>query len=236
MQERYKYRSPLQNCKHICGIITAIAAKEKKRMLNDKGFDLWADNYDKSVGLSDEDGTYPFSGYKTILNAIYNRVLSGHAQKVLDIGFGTGTLTAKLYQGGCEIYGQDFSEKMIALAQEKMPNARLFQGNFTDGPAEPLTRQKYDAIIATYSLHHLTDSQKVAFLHKLRQLLNEGGCIYIGDVAFETRAALQECRAEAGELWDDEEIYFVYEEIRADFPKMKFEKMSACAGLLTLQG
>lgn len=28
-------------------------------MLNSKGFDLWADDYDKSVGISDEDGIYP---------------------------------------------------------------------------------------------------------------------------------------------------------------------------------
>ena len=45
-------------------------------MLNNRGFDLWADDYDKSVGLSDEGGTYPFAGYKDILIKIYNSVLS----------------------------------------------------------------------------------------------------------------------------------------------------------------
>ena len=204
-------------------------------MLNNKGFDLWADDYDKSVGLSDEDGTYPFAGYKAILNEIYNRVLSASAKTVLDIGFGTGTLTSKLYEQGCAIYGQDFSDRMIALAQEKMPNARLFQGDFSNGLVEPLTHQKYDAIIATYSLHHLTDSQKVTFLESLLSLLHEGGCIYIGDVAFETRAALQKCMEETGEEWDDDEIYFVYDELRAHFPSIQFKQMSDCAGLFTLQ-
>lgn len=204
-------------------------------MLNNKGFDLWADDYDKSVGLSDEDGTYPFAGYKAILNEIYNRVLSASAKTVLDIGFGTGTLTSKLYEQGCAIYGQDFSDRMIALAQEKMPNARLFQGDFSNGLVEPLTHQKYDAIIATYSLHHLTDSQKVTFLESLLLLLHEGGCIYIGDVAFETRAALQKCMEETGEEWDDDEIYFVYDELRAHFPSIQFKQMSDCAGLFTLQ-
>ena len=204
-------------------------------MLNNKGFDLWADDYDKSVGLSDEDGTYPFAGYKTILNAIYNRVLSTSSKTVLDIGFGTGTLTTKLYEHGCEIYGQDFSDRMIELAQEKMPNAKLFQGDFSNGLVEPLLQQKYDAIIATYSLHHLTDLQKITFLKNLLLLLNEGGCIYIGDVAFETRVELQKCMVEAGDEWDDDEIYFVYDELRAHFPTMKFEKMSNCAGLISLQ-
>ena len=204
-------------------------------MLNNKGFDLWADDYDKSVGLSDEDGTYPFAGYKTILNEIYNRVLNFPSKNVLDIGFGTGTLTSKLYEQGCMIYGQDFSDRMIELAQAKMPNAKLFQGDFSNGLVEPLLQQKYDAIIATYSLHHLTDLQKVDFLKSLLGLLNEGGCIYIGDVAFESREALQKCMDAAGDEWDDDEIYFVYDELRLHFPTMKFEPISNCAGLISLQ-
>lgn len=204
-------------------------------MLDHKGFDLWADNYDKSVGLSDEDNTYPFAGYKAVLNAIYGRVLRAGAEKVLDIGFGTGTLTTKLYEAGCQICGQDFSDRMLALAQEKMPKAQLLCGDFSAGLAEPLRRQRYDAIIATYSLHHLTDAQKVAFLRELLPLLREGGCLYIGDVAFESRAALLACREEAGELWDDEELYCVYDELRLHFPALRFEAFSSCAGLLTLQ-
>lgn len=204
-------------------------------MLNSKGFDLWADGYDKSVGVSDEEGTYPFAGYKTILSEIYNRVLSASARKVLDIGFGTGTLTTKLYERGCEIYGQDFSDRMIELAQAKMPSAHLFLGDFADGLAEPLLNQKYDVIIATYSLHHLTDMQKVVFLNSLLQQLTDGGCIYIGDVAFETRAALQACMKEAGDEWDDEEIYFVCDELKMHFPSIQFEPVSDCAGIITLQ-
>ena len=33
-------------------------------MLDKKEFDLWADGYDKTVGISDEKNTYPFAGYK----------------------------------------------------------------------------------------------------------------------------------------------------------------------------
>ena len=67
-------------------------------MIDKKGFDLWADGYDRAVGISDEDGTYPFAGYKQLLNEIYNRVLDSKACSVLDIGFGTGTLSYKLSQ------------------------------------------------------------------------------------------------------------------------------------------
>lgn len=53
-------------------------------MLNHKGFDLWADGYDKSVGLSDEANTYPFAGYKRYslqfsdCHADPKRVCAGH--------------------------------------------------------------------------------------------------------------------------------------------------------------
>ena len=204
-------------------------------MLSNKGFDLWANDYDKSVGLSDEDGTYPFAGYRALLNTIYNRVLNASAKTVLDIGFGTGTLAAKLYEQGCTIYGQDFSQEMIHLAQTKMTNAHLFQGDFSKGLVPALKQQKYDAILATYSLHHLTDEQKLVFLNELRQQLNEGGCLYIGDVAFETRAALEKCKRATGDAWDDDEIYFVVDEMKAHFPSLQFEKLSHCAGLITLQ-
>ena len=202
-------------------------------MLNQTEFDLWADGYDKSVGLSDEGNTYPFAGYKAVLGTIYQAVMEKQNAVVLDIGFGTGTLTAKLYENGCTVYGQDFSARMIEIASEKMPNAHLYQGDFTQGLVEPLQAQSYDFIAATYSLHHLTDEQKVSFLRMLCDHLNPGGQILIGDVAFETRNQLEQCRKEAGDQWDDDEIYFVVDELKHYFPSLAFSRISYCAGVLT---
>ena len=203
-------------------------------MLDNKGFDLWADGYDEAVGLSDEDNTYPFAGYKDVLGSIFRTVMEKPGAVVLDIGFGTGTLTTKLYEHGCDVYGQDFSARMIELASAKMPGAHLYQGDFAQGLAEPLRNRKYDFIIATYSLHHLTDDRKVVFLRSLAECLAESGKILIGDVAFETRADLEQCARDAGDEWDDEEFYCVAEELRAFFPGLRFEKISFCAGILTI--
>ena len=204
-------------------------------MLKEQGFDLWADGYDASVRASDESDTYPFAGYRDVLESIYQTILAGTGRKVLDIGFGTGTLTARLYAQGCEIFGQDFSAKMIETAQEKMPDAQLYPGDFSLGLAEPLQKQRYDFIIATYSLHHLTDDAKAAFLGSLREQLNEGGKILIGDVAFRTRAELEACKTQAGASWDEDEIYFVADELAPAFPQLKFVPFSACAGILSLR-
>ena len=203
-------------------------------MLDYKGFDLWADGYDKAVGVSDEENAYPFAGYKDVLGTIYKSIMEKPNAVVLDIGFGTGTLTAKLYENGCTIYGQDFSARMIALASQKMPTAHLYQGDFTHGLVEPLQAQSYDFIVATYSLHHLTDEQKVSFLQVLRDRLNPGGQILIGDVAFENRNQLEQCRKDVGDEWDDDEIYFVVDELKKAFPTLDFTRISYCAGVLSL--
>ena len=204
-------------------------------MLNSTGFDLWADGYDRSVGLSDENGRYPFAGYRAMMNALFQRVLAQSGRNVLDVGFGTGVLTARLYAQGCRIYGQDFSARMIALAQAKMPDAQLYQGDFSRGLVPELCARQYDAILATYSLHHLTDAQKIGFLRTLLPLLKADGCIFIGDVAFRTREALEACRESAGDAWDEDEIYFVYDELRPHLPTLTFEPFSYCTALLTLR-
>lgn len=203
-------------------------------MLGNKGFDLWADGYDRTVGLSDEENSYPFAGYKDILANIYRIILTKGKVSVLDIGFGTGTLTQKLYEQGCEIWGQDFSSRMIELASAKMPDAHLFQGDFSEGLVEPLLQNTYDFVIATYSLHHLTDDEKIDFMRSMTDLLKEDGVLLIGDVAFASREELERCRMEAGDEWDDEEMYFVFDELRKELPNLKFDQVSFCAGILTL--
>lgn len=204
-------------------------------MLGNKGFDLWADSYDKSVGLSDESNTYPFAGYKAVLGRIFSIIMESGGGDVLDLGFGTGTLTARLYENGCRISGQDFSQRMIALAQSKMPGARLYQCDFSKGVADELRGGGYDFIVSTYALHHLPFAEKVSLIKQLRTLLNPGGKLLVGDVAFESVESLEKCRAAAGDEWDDDEIYFACDEMQTAFSDMEFEKLSFCAGLLILK-
>ena len=203
-------------------------------MLDNKGFDVWAEEYDTSVKLSNEDNTYPFAGYNEIIYKIYKKVISKSNATVLDIGFGTGTLTQKLYQYGCDIYGQDFSLKMIELASNRMPNANLYQGDFTKGVVEQLKQRLYDFIIATYSIHHLKRDEKVKFLHELLSLLNKNGMILIGDVMFETQKELEKCREELLDKWDNDEFYCVVSDLKKEFPNLQFERISFCSGIISI--
>ncbi len=206
-------------------------------MLNSKGFDLWADGYDKSVNLSEEANEYPFAGYKDVLNGIYKTVHTKKFANILDIGFGTGVLTKRLYDDGYEIYGIDFSERMIAIAKEKMPNAFLLHHDFVNGLPREVLNKQFDYIVSTYAFHHLKDMAKVTFITQLLNHFSENGLILIGDVIFETRNQLNMCKRENGDDWDSDEIYIVFDELKEHFPggKIAFSQVSHCAGIITIK-
>lgn len=205
-------------------------------MLNNKGFDLWADGYDKSVQISDESDEYPFAGYKDVLNTVYKAVREKMGT-VLDIGFGTGVLTQKLYNDGYKVTGIDFSERMIEIAREKMPEADLIQYDFTDGLPKELEGISFDWIISTYAIHHLTDEQKRLFIHELIKHINPSGTIIFGDVAFHTKEDLEQAKKRDQNQWDEDEVYLVRDEIKKMIPDLEvnFKKISYCSGVMTIK-
>jgi putative AdoMet-dependent methyltransferase len=206
-------------------------------MLNKQGFNLWADGYDKTVQLSEESDQYPFAGYKSVLNQIFNEVMQTMGSRVLDVGFGTGVLTAKLYEHGHHIDGLDFSPRMIELAQAKMPMAHLIEWDISQGLPEMIKDKKYDSIISTYALHHLPDEEKTSFLRGLLPLLTKSGKIYIGDIGFQKREELEKCREHSRGYWDEDEYYFVYEEFQSavkSFCTSEFHQISHCGGVMVI--
>lgn len=203
-------------------------------MLSKQGFDLWANQYDQTVQVSEENQRYPFAGYKDILNTIFTEVMQKENSNVLDIGVGTGVLTSKLYEHGHQIHGIDFSTNMIAIAKEKMPEAKLLEWDISNGLPAELLDNKFDFIVSTYTLHHLTDEEKVQLIDQLIPLLKDNGKILIGDIAFETREKLEHCRHESLDYWDDDEFYFVFKELKDKIPKtchLEFYPISHCGGV-----
>lgn len=207
-------------------------------MLDNEGFDHWSGEYDKDV-LEMQHKGYPFEGYYNTLGYIQNRVICGKAREILEIGIGTGLLTETLYRKGVEITGIDFSAKMLDLAQEKMPDGRFLKFDFNEGLPKELEEEKFDYIISSYAIHHICDGQKIDFFKWLIRNLKDGGLLLIGDIAFETKAAMNRVR-EQSTGWDETEHYMVAEEIIKELAKhqlkSEFVKTSNCSGVLVVQG
>ena len=211
-------------------------AERRFFMLNSKGFDEWAAGYDASVRHSHDAGEYPFAGYDAVLSLIEARVNSRPGADVLDLGFGTGMLTARLYAAGHPVAGVDFSQNMLDAARTKMPCAELYLYDFTRGLPPALEGRTFDFIISTYAFHHVPDAGKPAFLLELSRRLSPGGECLIGDVAFETQAELDACHAAAGTAWDCGEDYAVAQLLAGALPSLRlsFARLSHCAGVLSI--
>ena len=206
-------------------------------MLDNNGFDLWANTYDKSVKTSDENNIYPFAGYEKIINEILKIIIENKKLTVLDIGIGTGVLSNELYKNGYKITGIDFSDEMIKKSKERMPSAKLIQHDFSKGLPENLSNEKFDYIVSTYTFHHLNDNEKLIFIKKLLEKLNRNGLIIIGDIAFQTRKQLNEWKSMNKNEWDNDEHYLVYDEIETRLKnncRIEFYQISICAGIFII--
>ena len=106
-----------------------------KDMLKREEFDLWADGYDVSVGLSEDKDEYPFAGYRKVLGSIYSILRETQARKVMDVGCGTGVLGAKLCAAGISVTAIDFSQEMLKIARERVPEEEIYLRVMKSNPA-----------------------------------------------------------------------------------------------------
>ncbi len=197
-------------------------------------FDRWAKEYDAEVGRGQG---FPFEGYEKVLERVLQRAAVLPGQRVLDLGCGTGNLTARLVQAGCQVWGSDFSAEMLEVARRKVGAAHFFHHELGK-PLPAHVPQCYARIVSTYVFHHFNQNDKIALLTVLSAHLEAGGRIVIGDIAFADAAARQQTRQAAGEEWDEEYYWLVEDDLpalRAAGFRVEFEPVSFCAGVFLIQ-
>jgi putative AdoMet-dependent methyltransferase len=206
-------------------------------MLNEKGFDDWAQNYDKqksnSVG-------YPFGGYYNVLSFARNLInVNTNETKILDIGIGTGELTKELSKSGAKIFGVDFSEKMIELAKSKISTGIFEKFDLRNGLPKNFQTLKFDFVVSSYALHHLNKEEKANVLNQCLTLIKPNGKIIIADIAFKTKVDFDNCRKKYINTWDDSEFYFIKDEFvnsfKAEQQKISYSQISECAGVFVIE-
>ena len=100
---------------------------------------------------------------------------------VLDVGSGTGVLLPYLHakvgaQG--KITAVDFSEKMLAKAQEKFANLNNIEFYVGDILEMELPAENYDVVICLNFFPHL-HTRKEEFLRKVNNALNSSGSLIV---------------------------------------------------------
>jgi ubiquinone/menaquinone biosynthesis C-methylase UbiE len=106
------------------------------------------------------------------------------AQRVLDIGCGTATLTIMLKQActSAEVTGLDCDEDALAFAKKKTDRSGASIDFHLGSSMElPFSPASFDHVVSSLTFHHLKPAEKLATLEQARNALRPGGEIHIMD-------------------------------------------------------
>lgn len=118
--------------------------------------------------------------------------------RVIDLGCGNGTLTAKLAEHGYAVTGIDASKDMLTLAKKEHPNLTFLQGDALSFTLE----EKADAIFSNAVFHWIDGKNQETMIANIAKQLREGGelvCEFGGRGCAEAvHSTLEKCFAERG--------------------------------------
>ncbi len=156
---------------------------------------------------------------------------------VLELGPGTGNLTARLVAAGAAVWALDFSAEMLARAQAKVPTVIFAKARLMD-EYPPDFRHPFARVVATYTFHELPATDKAALLRRLfAEHLAPDGRVVIGDIGFPDAAAREAVKQRAGGAWD-EEYYWLADETADMLTGLNlrhaWEQISTCGFVITI--
>jgi ubiquinone/menaquinone biosynthesis C-methylase UbiE len=155
-------------------------------------FDRWSATYDRPQLQN--------ATYRPLHNAVLARLADATPATVLDLGCGTGQLTARLVERfpDANVCGLDYSMGMLREAQCRLGGrAALLR---CDAQALPLASQSMDLVVCTESFHWYPDQESA--LAGIARVLRPGGQLLIGSIATLTQvgeAALRAVSSRAGQ-------------------------------------
>lgn len=106
---------------------------------------------------------------------LLKRIEPDNANRVLELGCGTGPLLTRIEDEYEEVLGVDNNDQMLALAREKVTKADVLKEDFTDWSAADEGRTFDVAVLMGGLLHITDDSNLVAFAKNVYDSLREGG-------------------------------------------------------------
>ena len=122
--------------------------------------------------------------YYDILEMIADRVDASEGASVLDLGCGTGNLTALLRERfpGAAVWGVDPAEKMVELASDRFRADGGVEILMGEGTRIPLPSQHLDYVVSNLALHHVLPEQRTLCAAEIARVLKPGGRLVYSDL------------------------------------------------------
>jgi len=142
-------------------------------------FDLEYLEYDKEINLV-------FPKYNEMCETIVSKLpyKKNDKFKILDLGIGTGYLAEHIIKKfpNVKITGIDISKNMMSLAKRRLDNYIHNTKFFISSIQYFSFLEKFDLVLGTLSIHHLTKDEKQSLYNKVHLHLKPKGIFIIGDL------------------------------------------------------
>ncbi|QKJ28664.1 class I SAM-dependent methyltransferase [Mucilaginibacter mali] len=128
-----------------------------------------------------------------------------HPARILDLGCGTGNLTAAALQHfpQAEIHALDLSADILNECRERFKDNTNIHYHQQDFSNLDFSDESFDLVISSIAIHHIPDKQKAALYSKLYQMLRPGGVFVFAD---QTRGATDEIYQKHIARWKEEAL------------------------------
>ncbi len=101
--------------------------------------------------------------------------------RVLEVGCGTGTLTAQLVERGAFVVAVDQSPEMLEVAKLRVAAAEVEWREQTAAEIDKLPGAAFDAVVLSLCLSDMSSSERHFVLEESAQRLNEDGVLVVAD-------------------------------------------------------
>ncbi len=129
-------------------------------------------NYDQIAPIYDQ--RYTVSQFEGIAAALRSLTRDTGAERILEVGCGTGRWLAELQPVIRQVYGMDLSLGMLQQAKQRPESLSLICGHASH---LPFPDAGFDLIFCVNAFHHF--SQPRAFISEARRLLRPGGALAV---------------------------------------------------------
>jgi SAM-dependent methyltransferase len=135
-------------------------------------YDAMAEEYDAALARGEKH-------YNTLYErpAIISMLPDVAGKRVLDVGCGSGPLSAWLASHGADVVGFDTSASMVRLAEQKGIERASFRVADLAQPLDFLTDSSFDVMVASLVMHYLRDW--VVPLRELHRVLRADGQLLV---------------------------------------------------------